>query len=121
MSWFLYRDSQPKYRKGICLRTKYLREDKEIGPILRKYEDRFGLIKRCEAASIEQRDKNGIVYIHLHFYNNIKNISVNKALRKAIDKGKKTYVCSVSKIVRIRTIENPEWVCEGDVGRGLVK
>lgn len=116
MAWFLYKDSKPKYRKGICLRVRHALEDKELGPIIKKFT---GALTYPDFIVVDGRE-DGIAYLHLWLRNFITSRNVNIGMRQADKKKRTAYVTQISKVVRIRIPENPEWVCESDIGRGLV-
>lgn len=116
MSHFLFKDAKPRYVKGIWLRIFSLYDDPALGPIIEKYESGYYLHR---AVITEYTKSTNTVVIRLWF---TKPNEVSKSLgriREAAKNNANAYVIHENFVVSVRADPNPEWVCEGDLGRGL--
>lgn len=99
MSWFLYGDNLTKrsLRKGVWLRVRSLPPPlrEEARKYLRKDEHIQWII-------VQEIQPNG--YVLLEFWAQSTN-----DMMKGIER---------HNVFHIRTVENTQWVCEGDLGRG---
>lgn len=121
MAWFYYEDSNPRYRKGICLRTKHLHDDPILGPVVKRYERSRTWLD--SAVIVERNSKRNRVCIELWFSNEMQKIEFARKIRRTLQKEKdpSLLVHSQHKVIRVSAKENPKWICEADQGRGLVK
>lgn len=103
MAWFKYED-QPirRYRKGIWLRVKSLPDHLKIRITAElKKQETIAYIKIYELQT-----KNRVL-LEIWCYQDKYPFNSNKAERYTV--------------FYLSEVENPDWVCESDIGRGLVK
>jgi hypothetical protein len=103
MSWFVYSDQQVrKYRKGIWLRTRCLPKD-----LSEKIKKNMGKFESLAWVQVEELRPNNQVLLEVWCYQ-------FKFPWRGIDKPERYSV------FHLLVDENPNWICEGDLGRGLV-
>lgn len=97
MCWFVYKD-QPvrRYRKGIWLRVRSL-------PKAILEEARKKLTRKHHILWVVVKELQPDGYAILEFWCQ-----------------KNPYKDEIYTVLYLRVKEDPEWVCEGDLGRGLV-
>jgi hypothetical protein len=119
MSWFLLKD-QPKrnLRKDICLRRGDLPKpllDKIVSELpnegLYSGEMQFAQIEYIKISELLPENK---VRLEIWSATHEDRVKYNATFNSPIPTLKYT-------VLQIIVPENGEWVCEGDVGRGLVK
>jgi hypothetical protein len=124
MSWFFLKDQEKKYlRKGICLRVENMSQ-----PVVRALLD-----SRClpdGALVVDKQDRVSVDPAVVH--------SITVAIFHLLPKGRVTLrvsFCTYEDRLRyvrhemaekytvfyVETDEDPDWTCEGDIGRGLVR
>ena len=103
MSWFVYSDQQKRrYRKGIWLRLRSLPED-----LLAKIKGNMKSDEQLAWVVVQElRPKNQVL---LEIWCNQLNYPWTPAKNERFT------------VFHLLVDEDPNWVCEGDLGRGFVK
>ena len=103
MSWFKYSDqTRRRYRKGINLRIRHLPEN-----LLSKIKANITRKEQIAWITVSELRPNDQVLLEIWCYQ-LKNPWLSK------DKPEKFTV------FHLLVDENPDWICEGDQGRGLI-
>lgn len=103
MSWFVYNDQQRRrYRKGIWLRIRSLPED-----LLAKIKKQMKKAESLAWVVVQELRPNNQVLLEIWCYQTRFPWSPKKSERFTV--------------FHLLVDENPDWVCEGDLGRGLVQ
>ena len=118
MAWFLWKDiKKNSQKKGVWLRVRAMLEDKDFCRAVNKAGLRPEYVRWIKVEHV----KDGWALLECHGHSGwqglvnafrIRNWEKNKA------KGK-PFAGGMRKIAFVYAPENPEWVCEADLGRGL--
>lgn len=113
MSWFLFSEQNPRYRKGVCLRAR--RED---NPDVFDKIDATGLAKDIAPYPPGMPTTKPLIITVCHVDNKRGTCSIKAYYTVAEIPG---INASKAVLIYIEMKMNPKWVCEGDVGRGYKK
>jgi hypothetical protein len=103
MSWFVYNDQQRRrYRKGIWLRIRSLPSE-----LLAKIQKHMQRNETLAWVVVQELKPNNQVLLE---------IWCNQTKFPWTQKTPERYT-----VFHLLVDENPDWVCEGDLGRGLVQ
>lgn len=102
MSWFVYSDqTRRKYRKGIWLRVRSLPKD-----LKSKINSHMLLFETIAWVEIDELRPNNQVLLEIWCYQTKFPWTATSPERFTV--------------FHLLVDENPDWVCEGDAGRGFV-
>lgn len=102
MSWFILKDQESRRkRKGICLRMR-----------TGVNEDVMKAIKKSKL----KRPSKAILTVEIHELRKDGEVLLEVTCNSLIDMLRRKLRYNVFHIL---IDENPEWICEGDIGRGL--
>lgn len=110
MAWFEYGTPKRRHlRRGVFLRPRMIPEDlkKTISGTMEDFDPKLHEILMVEVKEILPTTKEGRRDVIIHAW--IRNFLQLDPFAQA----------RLWFVVEIVTVENPEWVCEADIGRGL--
>lgn len=118
MAFFLYKDiKKNRYKIGVFLRVRCMLEDKDFCRAVKESGAKAHNIEWIKITEV----KNGWVRLQCWTRSWWRRITTARRIRKWKDKEKlgKPYGGDCYLVASVIAPENPEWVCESDMGRGL--
>lgn len=99
MSWFEYGTPERRsWRKGVWLRVRNL-----PAPLVKEAKKYLGITEFIEWVEVKEIRPHGKVYLEF-WCRKVGSMKPNKPV--------------INKVFGLVVDENPEWICEGDLGRG---
>lgn len=120
MAFFFYKDIKKNaHKKGVWLRIRYMLEDENFCKAVKSAGVNPYNIRWIQITEIE----DGWARLECWSQTLWQSIKTRARLRKAskAKEARQTYAGDSYTVIAIVALENPEWVCESDLGRGLVK